>query len=107
MKIRDRYTGSIAGTGLPRERGKTGNTSEISRGTAATDRVQFSGRSVEIQKARVLALQAPEVRQEMLDEIIEQIKEGNYQVTGTDVIPRMIREHLADTSERGRDQAGL
>jgi hypothetical protein len=99
MKIRDRYTGSIAGTGLPRERDKTGSTPEISRSPAATDRVQFSGRSVEIQKARVLALQAPEVRQEMLDEIIGQIKEGNYHVTGTDVIPRMIREHLADAAE--------
>jgi len=41
-----------------------------------------------------LALQAPDIREEMVEEIVAQIKQGRYQIRGTDVAPRMIREHM-------------
>ena len=65
------------------------------KGAAApADLVMISGRGSDIQRARSLALHAPEIRQEMVDEIVGQIERGEYQVSGTDVAPIMIQEHL-------------
>jgi len=94
MKIRDRYTGGIRQSGGARERTKTEAAAEGSRSSEPMIRVQISGRSVEIQKARATALQAPDIRQELVDEIQGQIDRGAYQVPGRDVVPRIIREHL-------------
>jgi hypothetical protein len=99
MKIRDRYTGRIGQPGPIRGREKTGGAGKNAPGARSMDRVQISGRSVEIQNARLLALQAPDIRQELVDDIVGQLKHGEYHVTGGDVVPRMIREHLADGVE--------
>jgi anti-sigma28 factor (negative regulator of flagellin synthesis) len=62
----------------------------------ASDSVHISSRSLEVQKARLVALQAPDIRQELVDEVVGLIGRGEYMVTGTDVAPKMIREHLMD-----------
>ena len=36
---------------------------------------------------------------EMVDEIVGQIERGEYQVSGADVAPKMIQEHLAYATE--------
>ena len=94
MKIRDRYTGGIRQSGGGRERTKPETVAGTSRGREPSIRIQISGRSVEIQKARAMALQAPDIRQELVDEIRGQIDRGAYQVPGRDVVPKMIRDHL-------------
>lgn len=96
MKIRDRLTGGISGTAPVRSKDKLSEAAEVSRSPGGTDRVQISSRSLEIQKARLAALQAPDIRQGLVDEVVGLINRGEYQVTGAEVAPKMIREHLMD-----------
>jgi negative regulator of flagellin synthesis FlgM len=99
MKIRDRLTRGI-GDSTPRpSRGRAAEPGTAAKGAATSDRVVISGRGVDIQRARSLALAAPEIRQEMVEEIVGQIQRGEYQVTGADVAPKMIQEHLVYAME--------
>lgn len=98
MKIRDRYTRGVLGTPPVRSQERVEEASETgdaARAEGPLDRVHISGRGVAIRKARSLALRAPDIRQERVDEIVGQLERGEYHVTGADVAPRMIREHLA------------
>lgn len=100
MKIRDRTTRGVSSSGPVRGRGRSPAGGKASKGASTTsDRVMISGRGVDIQRARGLALAAPEIRQEVVDEIVGQIERGEYQVSGADVVPRMIQEHMADAME--------
>ena len=92
MKIRDRVTREVGSSGTRRSRGKAG---PAAQGAAPSDRVMISERGADIQRARSLALAAPEIRQEMVDEIVDQVERGAYQVRGADVAPKLIQEHLA------------
>jgi flagellar biosynthesis anti-sigma factor FlgM len=94
MKIRDTYSKPVSGVGRIKRRDETGSVVETGSVASPADQVEFSGHSFEVQRARALALQAPDIREEMVDEIVAQIKQGKYTVRGTDVAPRMIREHL-------------
>lgn len=93
MKIRDRYTRGIGLGGTPAPVRRREPDAAAAAGADPSDRVQISGRGLEIRRARSLALAAPEIRQELVDEILGQIERGEYQVAGADVLPRMIREH--------------
>lgn len=93
MKIRDRETRSIGSAGPLPSRGKAASTSRASKGAGLSDQVSISGRGVDIQRARSLALSAPEIRQERVDEIVGQMARGEYQVTGADVVPKLLQEH--------------
>ncbi|HSH70921.1 MAG TPA: flagellar biosynthesis anti-sigma factor FlgM [Deferrisomatales bacterium] len=95
MKIRDRLTRGVGSSGPLPNRGKAAGAGTAAKGAAPSDRVMISGRGVDIQRARSLALAAPEIRQEMVDEIVGLLERGEYQVTGADVAPKMIQEHLA------------
>jgi hypothetical protein len=59
---------------------------EVQRMLALRDR--------EVEKARLLAIQAPGVRADVVADIRARIRENRYGVTGADVAPRMIQEHL-------------
>ena len=96
MKIRDRYTREVTSTGPVRPREKVGETAEASRTSGASDSVQISSRSLEIQKARLGALQAPDIRQALVDEIVGMLGRGEYHISGAEVAPKMIREHMMD-----------
>jgi hypothetical protein len=65
-----------------------GNTywTEVQRMLALRDR--------EVEKARLLAIRAPDVREDVVTDIRARIGENRYEVTGADVAPRMIQEHL-------------
>ena len=88
-------SGSLASRGKAAGTGTAAPAGTAAQGAATSDRVMISGRGVDIQRARSMALAAPEIRQEMVDEIVGQIRRGEYQVTGADVAPKMIQEHLA------------
>lgn len=53
-------------------------------------------RSIEIKKAQILISTAPVVRQELVSGIADAIAVGRYCVTGADIVPLMIREHMMD-----------
>lgn len=98
MKIRDRVTRGILGTPPVHTQERVDEPAEagdVSRVGSPLDQVHISGRGVEIRKARSLALRAPDIRRELVDEIVGQLSRGEYQVTGAEVAPRMIREHLS------------
>lgn len=94
MKIGDAYTKPVARVGRPKKRDGTSAVQEAGAVGGAADQVQISGQSFEVQRARLLALQAPDLREELVVEIVSQIRQGRYTITGADVAPRMIREHL-------------
>ena len=99
MKIRDRYTGQVREPNLVKGSECGQGSPEAPRFVGSPDRVQISGRSVEIQKARNLALRAPDIRQDLVNDILGSIQRGKYDVSGVDVVPRMLRDHAADRWE--------
>jgi flagellar biosynthesis anti-sigma factor FlgM len=96
MKIRERYTQQVANTRGVTPREKTGEAAPTARSAGTADTVQISARSMEIQKARQLAIQAPDIREALVGAISGQIDRGEYNVTGAEVAPKLIREHLMD-----------
>ena len=95
MKVTDAYQVSLVaaqGVRLRRRRTEVEGADSV---PSFADPVFFSGRSVEVGRARLLALQAPEVRAALVDTIRASIHSGQYQVTGAEVAPRLIQEHLA------------
>ena len=100
MKIRDRVTRGVGSSGPLRGRGRAPSAEKSSKGAAVpADLVMISGRGTDIQRARSLALRAPEIRQEVVDEIVGQIERGEYQISGAEVAPKMIEAHLAIAME--------
>jgi flagellar biosynthesis anti-sigma factor FlgM len=96
MKIRDIYTSTSANVGRVRRRRRTGAVESAPAPASEVDRAEFSMRSYEVQKARTLAVQAPDIREDLVTEIFAQISQGQYVVRGSDVAPKMIQEHLMD-----------
>ncbi|GAB4263480.1 MAG: hypothetical protein Kow0092_14420 [Deferrisomatales bacterium] len=95
MKIQQRHGAPLPGADPASPRDRAGRTGESPRSAEAQDRVHISGRGVEIRRARTLALQAPDIRRELVDEVVAQMESGTYAVTGAQVAPKMIQEHLA------------
>ncbi len=93
MKIRDRYTRGVVGTPVPLAERRVRAAEEPERSGGPLDRVQISERGREIRRARVLALTAPDVREDLVEAILAQIERGDYRVSGADVVPKLIREH--------------
>ncbi|MBI5017395.1 MAG: flagellar biosynthesis anti-sigma factor FlgM [Deltaproteobacteria bacterium] len=97
MKIQDRYAAGMPASVGRAARGPASAEAAPSQPAAApADQFQVSGRSREIQRARASAFGAPEVRQERVDELAGVVGRGEYAVTGAQVAPKMIQEHLAD-----------
>lgn len=98
MKIRDGATGGLAGPRPPgpRTRAEGPAAPGAARGS---DHVVLTGRGAEVQKARALALYAPEVREPLVRDLGERILRGEYQVSGADVLPRLLREQSFEAGE--------
>jgi flagellar biosynthesis anti-sigma factor FlgM len=97
MRIRERYTTGVAGTaGTPARGRSAGLAAEAQRQSGAADTIRLSDRWLEVQKARGLALSAPDIREPLVNEVSDQIESGRYDVSGEDVAPKMIEEHMAD-----------
>jgi len=92
MKIREGGSGGPQGTVAARRGSRLTESSPVCAPEPG-DRLQMTGRGAEVQRARTLALQAPEVRQGLVSELRASISGGRYRVTGAQVLPRMLREH--------------
>ena len=91
MKIRDGSTGGLQrATSLGCSARSDARTSNVP--SPMGDQVRVTGRGAEVQRARALALQAPEVRQELVARIRGTISRGEYRITGAQVLPRLLRE---------------
>ncbi len=95
MKIRDVTTRAVGGTGAVRPRRVAEGVTGAAAVAGAGDRVEVSARAGDVGRARRLALAAPDIRQDRVDAIVAEIQEGRYSVTGADVVPRLVEEHLA------------
>ena len=97
IKIPDSYTTVMAGAETIRKELKKKETEKgKSAARAAADAVNISNRGQEVAHARSLALAAPELRQNLVDEIMGLIRNGKYDVDGEQVAPKMIRDHAMD-----------
>lgn len=94
MKVTDAYNVSLAAAHRARRRRRADGVVETDAVAPPADRVFLSERSEEVRRARVLALQAPEVRVALVDSISDQISRGQYVVTGAEVAPKLIQDHL-------------
>jgi flagellar biosynthesis anti-sigma factor FlgM len=104
IKISDGYTSALAGSEQVHKKDKKGKKEGATRAdkqdkAGSKDAVDISGRGHEINHARQLAFAAPEVRQALIDELVDQMGSGQYDIQGSDVAPKMIREHLMDWTE--------
>lgn len=94
MKISDHFQTSMVGAQNVGEKRRKELKAEEGKASPAAVNVNISGKGQEVGKARTLALNAPEVRQELVDGVTQQLAHGEYDVTGEDVAPKMIEEHL-------------
>lgn len=95
MKISDHYQVSMVGAQGVGEKKRKELKGEEKRAEPSAVNVDISGKGQEVSKARTLALNAPDVRQGLVDEVVGQLAKGEYDVKGEDVAPKMIEEHLA------------
>lgn len=68
-----------------------------SAGEAGGDKVAISQQAMEVRRAADIAAGLPEVRQEKVAEIRQQISQGTYSVNGEKVAMNMIKESLINT----------
>ena len=101
MRIRDVRRGYVSSVGRVRRRSDKPAVEPAPGIGASADRVELSDLGLEVQRARLLALQAPDVRIELVEEILAQIREGRYRVSGRDVLPKMLREHWMEHRAAG------
>ncbi len=93
MRVRDVRRGYVSGIPTPGRPRREGPVEGVAGVVASVDRVEVSDRGLEVQRARMLALLAPDVRQELVDALSQAIRDGRYQVSGREVLPRLLREH--------------
>lgn len=65
--------------------------------TIATERVDLSAKAKEFQQIRQILDQTPDVREEKVQELKDQIRTGSYAVDSGKVAARMLGESLIDT----------
>lgn len=66
-----------------------GSTQEVRKG--AKDRAELSEEAQLFQRAREAALQAPEVREELIERIRKELESGSYNVQPEDVAEKILR----------------
>lgn len=87
--------GKAAATEAAAKKGKTAETSG-SNDSAAVDgaNATISSKAKEFAKAKEVATQAPDVREEKIAELKRRIAEGKYKVNSEAIADRMVDEHL-------------
>ncbi|HYH03244.1 MAG TPA: flagellar biosynthesis anti-sigma factor FlgM [Bacillota bacterium] len=65
-----------------------------------TDIFELSNYAQELKTATDLVLKSTEVRADKIDELKKQIKNGTYQISGTDIAAKMIDRSLVDELAR-------
>ncbi len=76
---------------------KTGSSPENDlKSVAAGDKVDLSKAAMEVEKARAQLDSVPDIREEEVAEIKDQIENGTYKVDGEKIAFNMVRESLID-----------
>jgi len=95
MKVRRSSVGGYSRTGVVSSSGAPpGRTAKTKAANSPDDRIEISTKGAEVRMAKSAVLQAPDIRQEMVDEIAGQIERNQYDVDGSQVAPKMIREQM-------------
>ncbi len=93
MKIRETYgMAAVGAIGARKILGIKGAASVAA--PVRGDSVEVSARSHEVQRARLVALAAPEVRHAEVEAILGDLTAGRYAVTGAQVVPRLLQDHF-------------
>lgn len=95
MRIPDGYTKRVVSPTKVKGRSSASAVAGTSgAAVTAADSVEFSSRAGDVARARLLALDAPDIREPLVSELSGQIDRGQYHVTGSEVAPAMIQDHL-------------
>ena len=70
--------------------------SSVSGNPLATERVDLSSEAKDIQKIKEILDQAPEVREEKVQELKQQIENGSYSINSGMIADEMLGESLID-----------
>jgi len=78
-----------------RDKGKTGTSSkQASEEIFTEDKVVLSPKAREIQEAKKLLNSLPDIREEKVAYLKEQIENGTYQINGEKIAVKMLKESL-------------
>ncbi len=97
MKIQDGANGGPAGSRPLKPNSRLEAAATQSAVRRPSDQVSLTGRGAEVQRARDLALAAPEVRKPLVQALQGQVLRGEYRVSGAQVLPRLLREQWIET----------
>ena len=67
--------------------------------TDGEDQVQFSGQTQEFMRVRKLAGGVPDVRQDRVEQLQQEITLGKYRVPAEDIADAIVRQHLIDRTD--------
>jgi negative regulator of flagellin synthesis FlgM len=73
------------------EKSEVSETSGKKTKTQGTDRVEFSGRQVEVDRLKKTMQDGTDIRSDKVAQIKAQIEAGTYQVSGTEVAKKMLK----------------
>lgn len=68
----------------------------VRRPGSRSDRVELSPDAQELARLSQLVRQMPEVREDVVRQLAEQIREGSYHVPARDIAEKMVARYLAD-----------
>lgn len=91
-------SGDVEGTGRAseiRSRKHKKGPGKAEGGTDGFEKVEISSRGKESMKAKAIAHQAPDVREDRIQKLKEAIKSGSYKVDTDAVAEKMLAEHLS------------
>lgn len=98
MKISDRQLQSVIAAYHKRLDGVTADarTGALPRAATRTDRVELSPDAQELARLTQMARQMPEVREDLIRQLAEALREGTYRVPAREVADKMVARYLAD-----------
>jgi negative regulator of flagellin synthesis FlgM len=73
-----------------------GTTTQDSKSALKEDRVELSQTARDVQKARAQMEEIPDIREEKVTEIKNQIQNGTYEIDSHKIASKMIRQSLMD-----------
>ncbi|RMG47391.1 MAG: flagellar biosynthesis anti-sigma factor FlgM [Acidobacteria bacterium] len=75
--------------------------------SGGADSVQLSERARELQRLRAALMETPDIRQELVDRLRDEIASGRYRIDGTRIADELLREadRLAVPADDGRGDA--
>ena len=73
-----------------------GSSSGSTKNVQSSDRVEFSKTAKDVKDAREQMESVPDIREEKVNEIRDQIEDGTYKIDGKKIAHNMIRESLID-----------